>query len=163
MFLLFFNFCYYFQEEVIKEHSKHQKYINKRNKEVKELLRQVSIEIIASPDVYFLYLSQIEDLQLSERSLKARVKSLTRELTVVKCGYRGSPISSSPYGANKNAKMCNQKSSNLRCRQPKRTPKSDYRINKRTPSPGNRTPRFDPTAYVEQKRRRQLEVDAKLG
>lgn len=94
----------------------------------------------------------MKELRSSERILQARVKSLTNELAVLKRGrgLRPSPITK--YGSSTKTSRSNRKRSLSNDRQVTR--QNTYR----TPSP-----RFDPTAYVQEKARRQEEIDQRLG
>jgi len=61
------------EEDIMKERTKHQRYANKKNEEMRALLQE------------------LEDLRSSERTLRTRVKSLTNELAVLKRSVRTSP------------------------------------------------------------------------
>lgn len=122
------------EEELLRERSKHQRYSSKKNQELRELIQE------------------LKELRSSERILQARVKSLTNELAVLKRGrgLRASPIMK--YGSSGKTTQVNRK----------RTLSSERQVtrqnNYRTPSP-----RFDPTAYVQEKARRQQEINQRLG
>ena len=117
---------------------------------------------------------QVEELRASERQLKMKVKSMTQEIAAAKHIYRTSPVitvrrslerrRSDPGERNfpahrfAGSKLTNSGSKMAR---PRRKPSSEnmrFSSKARTPSP-----RFDPTAYVERKRRQQLEINTKLG
>ena len=114
--------------------------------------------------------TQIEDLQLSERLLKSKVKSLTRELTVLRTRFTPSgkkKLSESDPGE-RNARLKTTYSGSKfhsSARKSRRNFPSQHIVlhKARTRSPVNvQVPRFDPTAYVEHKKKLQLERKASL-
>lgn len=118
----------------------------------------------------------MESLRISERSLKSRLKNLTRELTAAKQVYRMSPVvtlrrsserrQSDPgerhFRARKfsNSKLTNSGNKMSKPRRKLSTESMTFSSKARTPSPSGG--RFDPTAYIESKRRQQLERDTRL-
>lgn len=94
----------------------------------------------------------MKELRSSERILQARVKNLTSELAVLKRGRGIKPSPILKYGSSTKTAQYNRKRSLSSERQVTR--QNTYR----TPSP-----RFDPTAYVQEKARRQEEIDQRLG
>ena len=104
---------------------------------------------------------------MSERTLRTRVKSLSNELAVLKHGLRTTPAS---YSVTKKQTNKKRRSTSIE-RRPhphrlsiERSGGSVERRSLRTPSPsGGRLPRFDPTAYVESKKKKQRNADIRLG
>lgn len=97
---------------------------------------------------------QIKNLQSSERLLQTKVKNLTLELTELKKGYRTPSVRSSTERRNSDpgSRMYSNKHTSNRFKE-----KKIFRM--RTPSPYQlRVPRFDPTAYIEDKQRRQVDI-----
>lgn len=149
----------------MKERSKHQRYVSKKNEELKNLLQEVSKPIIGCQiycDIMYCIL-QLEEVRLSERALRTRVKSLSNELAVLKHGLRTTP------GTYSSKQQTNKKRRSTSIdRRPAhssidRSGGSTERRTIRTPSPGARLPRFDPTAYVENKRKKQRDANKRLG
>ena len=114
----------------------------------------------------------MKDLKLSEKLLQTKVKNLTKELNLLKRGYRMTPSCKSASTLKRRQRSLSRdrdnKLANSGSKMPirtKRSVSSDRKcLNLTTPSPsGTRMPRFDPTAYIEQKRRQQYEIDARLG
>ncbi|KAJ8044745.1 Coiled-coil domain-containing protein 61 [Holothuria leucospilota] len=159
------------EEELMHEKSKNQRSTSKRNQEYKSLLEE------------------LEELRASERNLKARVKSLMNELNVLKRGSFVRRTSRSPSipkakrnnppsGSRKPLSILNRSDERSRVRgtslknhsrershsrEGRRSSASSLASRSRTPSPGGmRFPRFDPTAYIEEKKRRQEEAQLKL-
>lgn len=110
------------------------------------------------------------------------MKNLTRELASAKQVYRMSPLMlrrsserrlSDPgernFSAHSRNRLSNSKLTNSgsrmssaeRRRRKPSTERMKFSSKARTPSPLGT--RFDPTAYIEHKKRRQLEIDARLG
>eukprot|EP00118_Oscarella_pearsei_P029215 m.3929 g.3929 ORF g.3929 m.3929 type:complete len:526 (+) comp9991_c0_seq1:95-1672(+) len=109
-------------------------------------------------------LLELEELRTSERNLRIRVKSLTNELATLKRGRRAGPSSGS--------KPVHQSRSRQRSLSWERQPRPRSRSREDsgsqrkpfTPSPaGARCPRFNPTAYVKDKRQKQKDADLRLG
>lgn len=93
---------------------------------------------------------------MSERLLQSKVKTLTRELETLKQGYntpavkRLSERSKSDPGG---------RTGNSVARKSRRKVPGGVYSKARTPSPAStRFPRFDPTAYIEQKKKGQLRI-----
>ena len=96
------------QEEILRERSKHQRYANKKNEELRALVQEVSISASSHPHLHVVIHApytnvhvhvhvlhaffQLEELRSSERTLRSRVKNLTNELSVMKKGYGLSPL-----------------------------------------------------------------------
>lgn len=129
------------ESELMKEKNKYQRTINKKNEEHRNVVEE------------------LEEIRANERNLRARCRSLTNELAVLKRGTRPSPAQSSS-------------STTRRGRAPRRSISQERRppskqslgMRSRTPSPVvGRAPRFDPTAYVKEKQRKQKEMDEARG
>ncbi|CAH3145520.1 unnamed protein product [Pocillopora meandrina] len=129
------------ESELMKEKNKYQRTINKKNEEHRNIVEE------------------LEEIRANERNLRARCRSLTNELAVLKRGPRPSPAQTSG-------------SATRRGRAPRRSISQERRppsklssgMRSRTPSPaGGRLPRFDPTAYVKEKQRKQKEADEARG
>lgn len=129
------------ESELMKEKNKYQRTINKKNEEHRSIVEE------------------LEEIRANERNLRARCRSLTNELAVLKRGPRPSPAQTSG-------------SATRRGRAPRRSISQERRppskqssgMRSRTPSPaGGRLPRFDPTAYVKEKQRKQKEADEARG
>ncbi|PIK41326.1 putative coiled-coil domain-containing protein, partial [Apostichopus japonicus] len=160
------------EEELMHEKSKNQRATNKRNQEYKTLMEE------------------LEELRASERNLKARVKSLMNELNVLKRGNLSRRTSRSPNfpkpqrnnppsASRRPLSVLNRSSERSRVggagfanrnrershsREGRRSSASSLVGRSRTPSPaGMKEPRFDPTAYIEEKKRRQQEAKLKLN
>ncbi|XP_022107012.1 coiled-coil domain-containing protein 61-like [Acanthaster planci] len=154
------------EEELMNERRKFQKASSKRNQEYKNLMEEV------------------EELRASERNLRVRVKSLVNELAVLKSSSRrvsrspSLPLPSSQGSASRRsmstlerARLVGREASRERARlasrgrstsRERRRPASVSSIGSRSPSPaGARVPRFDPTAYTLEKKRRQEEAKAR--
>ncbi len=113
---------------------------------------------------------QLEELKLSERSLRTRVKSLNNELAVLKHGLRTTPGTHSKTNKKRRSTSTERKTprgsvERFQRRASRASIESVERRTMRTPSPsgGSRVPRFDPTAYVKSKKKKQRDADAKLG
>ncbi|KAL5463241.1 hypothetical protein EMCRGX_G032121 [Ephydatia muelleri] len=139
------------EEDLLKERSKHQKQISKANQETRALLDEVILncccEGICTTPI------QVEELRSSERTLQARVKSLTNELAVLRQSWRSTSVkSSSGRTAAGTIAHARQRSSSTERR-------TAAAIRSRTPSPsGFKGTRFDPTAYVHNKQNKQQET-----
>lgn len=130
-------------------------------------------------------MEQFEELRASECALRARVKSLTNELALLRRG-RVTPVSShissrlegeiyrslsrerrSGYGMVRARSGSRERMEDRVQRSEERGRRSDStgprgRIPRPSPSPtGSRGPRFDPTAYIQDKQRRQKEAEIK--
>ncbi|XP_071962054.1 centrosomal protein CCDC61-like isoform X2 [Antedon mediterranea] len=157
------------EEELMNERRKFQRSTAKRNQEFKDLVEEV------------------EELRASERNLRVRVKSLTNELAVYKRRNgraNRSPILPPPRSSHRKparqplstqdrAREASRQRSLSRerafTREPRRRSTSRGRtpsvssIGSRSPSPaGARVPRFNPTAYIEDKKKRQQETKSKV-
>ncbi|XP_071787196.1 centrosomal protein CCDC61-like [Asterias amurensis] len=155
------------EEELMNERRKFQRSSSKRNQDYKNLMEEV------------------EELRASERNLRVRVKSLINELAVIKSSSRR--VSRSPSlplpisqrstsrrsistqerarlanardASRERARMVSRERSTSRDR---RRPPSVSSVGSRSPSPaGARVPRFDPTAYTQEKKRRQDEAKSR--
>ncbi|XP_033100338.1 coiled-coil domain-containing protein 61-like [Anneissia japonica] len=154
------------EEELINERRKFQRSTAKRNQEFKNLVEEV------------------EELRASERNLRVRVKSLTNELAVYKRSGRSpsvlppsrlshhKPVRKSLSTQERAREASRQRSKSRErafSREPRhrstsrgRTP-SLSSIGSRSPSPaGARVPRFNPTAYIEDKKKKQQETKSKI-
>lgn len=117
----------------------------------------------------------MEDLRVSERLLKAKVKNMTNEIAMLKRSYRMSPkVSTAKFSESlKGDRAGSHRYPNFnfgkmsdRARKSKRTQSSECKVSGlriQSSSPCGTVPRFDPTAYIEQKKKRHLQVNAKLG
>ncbi|XP_070569461.1 centrosomal protein CCDC61-like [Ptychodera flava] len=139
------------EEELMTEKAKYRRQANKRNSDYRSLL------------------DEVEELRASERNLRARVKSLTNELAVYKRGRvsRASPIPGSSSSQRRDRGRSRSASRDVRSSSRERSlsrerPSSVSSFRSNTPSPsGARVPRFNPTAYIEDKKRRQQEAKLK--
>ncbi|XP_038075059.1 centrosomal protein CCDC61-like [Patiria miniata] len=154
------------EEELMNERRKFQRSASKRNQDYKNLIEEV------------------EELRASERNLRVRVKSLVNELAVLKSSSRR--VSRSPtiplpssqgtasrrsLGTQERARLAGRDASRERARlssreraasRERRRPASVSSMGSRSPSPaGARVPRFDPTAYNQEKKRQQDEAKAR--
>ncbi|XP_028278205.1 centrosomal protein CCDC61 isoform X2 [Parambassis ranga] len=156
------------EEQLVKERAKSQRSSSKRCQEQR------------------LLIEQLEDLRASECALRVRVKSLTNELALLRRG-RVTPVSSSHIGSRLDGEIYRSLSrerrtgygtvrarSGSRERMEDRVQRSVERgrradssgprahIPRPSPSPtGSRVPRFDPTAYIQDRQRRQKEAEVK--
>uniref|UniRef100_A0A1A8G357 Centrosomal protein CCDC61 n=1 Tax=Nothobranchius korthausae TaxID=1143690 RepID=A0A1A8G357_9TELE len=155
------------EEQLIKERAKSQRSTNKRCQEQQFLMEQ------------------LEELRASECALRVRVKSLTSELALLRRG-RVTPVSSrfgsrvdgevhrslsrerrSGYGTARARSGSRERSEDSRHRSVERGRRADSSgpracIPRPSPSPtGSRGPRFDPTAYIQDRQRRQKEAELK--
>ncbi|KAK7131208.1 hypothetical protein R3I94_016363 [Phoxinus phoxinus] len=156
------------EEQLLKERAKSQRSASKRSQEQR------------------LLLEQLEELRASERSLRIRVKSLTTELALLRRG-RATPVMSGRSGLRGDGEIHRSLSrersltrvglrarSGSRERMEDRGRRSEERVRRAdssgarncitrpSPSPtGSRGSRFDPTAYIQDRQRRQKESDLK--
>ncbi|XP_055004209.1 centrosomal protein CCDC61 [Boleophthalmus pectinirostris] len=155
------------EEQLMKERAKNQRSASKRSQEQR------------------LLMEQFEELRASECALRARVKSLTNELALLRRG-KVTPVSShiasrlegevyrslsrerrSGYGVVRVQSGSRERMEDRIQRSEERGRRSDStgprgRIPRPSPSPtGSRGSRFDPTAYIQDKQRRQKEAEIK--
>lgn len=155
------------EEQLVKERAKSQRSASKRSQEQRVLMEQ------------------LEELRASECALRARVKSLTNELALLRRG-RVTPVSGhissrlegeiyrslsqerrSGYGIVRARSGSRERMEDRVQRSEERGRRSDStgprgRIPRPSPSPtGSRGPRFDPTAYIQDKQRRLKEAEIK--
>lgn len=155
------------EEQLLKERAKNQRSASKRSQEQR------------------LLIEQLEELRASECALRARVKSLTNELALLRRG-RVTPVSShissrfegeiyrslsrerrSGFGTVRARSGSRERAEDRGRRSEERGRRSDSsgprgRIPRPSPSPtGSRGPRFDPTAYIQDKQRRLKEAEIK--
>lgn len=129
------------ESELMKEKSKFQRTINKKNEDHRNLLEE------------------LEEIRANERNLRARCRSLTNELAVLKRGPRPSPAQTSSSGSKRGRAPRRSISQERRS-----SSKQSSTLRSRTPSPAvGRGPRFDPTAYVKEKQRKQKEAEEARG
>ncbi|XP_068682956.1 centrosomal protein CCDC61-like isoform X1 [Montipora capricornis] len=128
------------ESDLMKEKSKFQRTINKKNEEHRNLLEE------------------LEEIRANERNLRARCRSLTNELAVLKRGPRPSPVQ-------RNGSASSRSRAPRRSISKERPPsKQSSALRSRTPSPSvGRLPRFDPTAYVKERQRKQKEAEEARG
>ncbi|KAM8741026.1 centrosomal protein CCDC61 isoform 2-T2 [Acanthopagrus schlegelii] len=132
-----------------------------------------------------LLTEQLEELRASERALRIRVKSLTNELALLRRG-RVTPVSvrlssrvdeeffrslsrdrRPGYGTIRARSGSRERMEDRVQRSEERGRRADSsgpraRIPRPSPSPtGSRAPRFDPTAYIQDRQRRQREAELK--
>ncbi|KAG9332978.1 hypothetical protein JZ751_013933 [Albula glossodonta] len=156
------------EEQLLRERAKSQRSASKRGQEQR------------------LLLEQLEELKASERALRIRVKSLTNELAAMRRGRMTPLLSgrSSSRGEPEVRRSVSRErslgSGGVRGRSGSREHLEDRgrtseergrrlepsgsrpRIPRPSPSPtGPRTQRFDPTAYIQDRQRRQRENDLK--
>ncbi|XP_023125995.2 centrosomal protein CCDC61 isoform X4 [Amphiprion ocellaris] len=145
------------EEQLVKERAKSQRSTSKRCQEQR------------------LLMEQLEELRSSECALRVRVKSLTSELALLRRGsrvdgeiYRSlSRERRSPYGTLRARSGSRERTEDRGQRLMERGRRADSsgphaRIPRPSPSPtGSRVPRFDPTAYIQDRQRRQKEADLK--
>uniref|UniRef100_A0A8D2LHG4 Centrosomal protein CCDC61 n=1 Tax=Varanus komodoensis TaxID=61221 RepID=A0A8D2LHG4_VARKO len=126
------------EEELAKERAKHQRLASKRLQENRQLA------------------GELAELKATERTLRIRLKNLTSELALFKKGHR--PTS----GERSNSR---ERSGAWGPSRPRSTSRegcsgSQGRLPRQSPSPtGARAPRFDPTAFVKAKERKQKEAE----
>ncbi|XP_006810154.1 coiled-coil domain-containing protein 61 isoform X2 [Neolamprologus brichardi] len=161
------------EEQLVKERAKSQRSMSKRCQE-QRLLGE-----------------QLEELRASECALRVRVKSLTNELALLRRGLdnlsvRVTPVSGrissrvdgeiyrslsrerrSGYGTIRARSGSRERTEDRGQRSVERGRRADSsgpraRIPRPSPSPtGSRVPRFDPTAYIQDRQRRQKEAEIK--
>ncbi|XP_055993153.1 centrosomal protein CCDC61 isoform X1 [Sorex fumeus] len=111
---------------------------------------------------------ELEEVKASERSLRARLKTLNCELAAYKRGRRTSPVVLPP--AREDRASSSRERSTSRGRGPTRSSSRESgrggrgqgRPARPSPSPtGGRAPRFDPTAFVKAKEKKQRELRMK--
>ncbi len=119
-----------------------------------------------------LIIFQLEEVKLSERTLKTRVKSLSNELSVLKYGLRTTPGAYNRSSKKRTSTTTERRtlrdsmektgSGGLRKTARRSLERGSVeRRTVRTPSP--RLPRFDPTAFVENKKQKQKDADIRKG
>lgn len=154
------------EEQLVKERAKSQRSASKKSQEQR------------------LLMEQLEELRASECALRARVKSLTNELALLRRGrvtpvfshinsrlegeiYRSLSRERRPGYGTVRARSGSRERTEDRVQRSEERGRSDSsrprgRIPRPSPSPtGSRGPRFDPTAYIQDKQRRQKETDLK--
>ncbi|XP_029376116.1 centrosomal protein CCDC61 isoform X4 [Echeneis naucrates] len=161
------------EDQLVKERAKSQRSASKRCQEQR------------------LLMEQLEELRASECALRVRVKSLTSELALLRRGLdtlsvRVTPVSShissrgdreiyrslsrerrSGYGTVRARSGSRERIQDRVQRSDERGRRADSsgpraRIPRTSPSPnGSRGPRFDPTAYIQDRQRRQKEAELK--
>ncbi|XP_050934361.1 centrosomal protein CCDC61 isoform X3 [Lates calcarifer] len=154
------------EEQLVKERAKNQRSASKRCQEQR------------------LLMEQLEELRASECALRVRVKSLTSELALLRRGV--TPVSGhvssrvdgeiyrslsrerrSGYGTVRARSGSRERIQDRVQRSEERGRRADSsgpraRIPRPSPSPtGSRVPRFDPTAYIQDRQRRQKETELK--
>ncbi|XP_053187401.1 centrosomal protein CCDC61 isoform X2 [Scomber japonicus] len=152
------------EEQLVKERAKSQRSASKRCQEQR------------------LLMEQLEELRSSELALRVRVKSLTNELALLRRG-RVTPVSgrasSRVDGEIYRSLSRERRYGNVRARSGSRERMEDRgqrseergrradssgpraRIPRPSPSPTGSRARFDPTAYIQDRQRRQKEADLK--
>ncbi|CAJ1064213.1 centrosomal protein CCDC61 isoform X4 [Xyrichtys novacula] len=155
------------EEQLVKERAKSQRSASKRSQE-QRLLKE-----------------QLEELRASECALQVRVKSLSNELSQLRRG-RVTPVSGHlsyrvdgeiyrsvsrerrpAYGGVRARSSSRERIDNRSQRSEERGRRADSsgpraRIPRPSPSPtGSRAPRFDPTAYIQDRQRRLKEAELK--
>ncbi|XP_031428237.1 centrosomal protein CCDC61 isoform X2 [Clupea harengus] len=156
------------EEQLLRERAKGQRSASKRGQEQRVLMEQ------------------LEELRASERALRIRVKSLTNELALLRRGL--TPVSGGCGGGPRGDTEIHRSSSRERSvsrvivrgrsgsreriddrgrRSEERGRRADSTgprayTSRPSPSPtGSRGPRFDPTAYIQDRQRRQRESEIK--
>ncbi|XP_040852201.1 centrosomal protein CCDC61 isoform X1 [Ochotona curzoniae] len=105
---------------------------------------------------------ELEEVKASERSLRARLKTLNGELALYKRGRRTTPVA--PASARENRASTSRERSTSRGRAAARSSSRESgrgrgRPARPSPSPtGGRATRFDPTAFVKAKEKKQREI-----
>ncbi|KAL7853988.1 hypothetical protein AOLI_G00208320 [Acnodon oligacanthus] len=155
------------EEQLLRERAKSQRSATKRGQEQRHLMEQ------------------LEELRASERALRIRVKSLTTELALLRRG-RMTPVLSGRSGSRGEGEFHRSASrersltrvgvrarSGSRERVEDRSRRSEERgrradssgsrnyISRPSPSPTGSRGRFDPTAYIQERQRRQREAELK--
>nr|XP_005001394.1 coiled-coil domain-containing protein 61 isoform X1 [Cavia porcellus] len=111
---------------------------------------------------------ELEEVKASERSLRARLKTLTSELALYKRG-RPTPPAGLPAARQDRASSSRERSTSRgrgaarsSSRESERGARGRGRAARPSPSPpGGRAPRFDPTAFVKAKEKKQKEIRMK--
>ncbi|XP_039722188.1 centrosomal protein CCDC61 isoform X2 [Pteropus medius] len=111
---------------------------------------------------------ELEEVKASERSLRARLKTLNSELASYKRGRRTPPVVPPPAREDRAASSRERSTSRGRgatrssSRESGRGARGRGRPARPSPSPtGGRVPRFDPTAFVKAKEKKQREIKMK--
>ncbi|XP_036088390.1 coiled-coil domain-containing protein 61 isoform X2 [Rousettus aegyptiacus] len=111
---------------------------------------------------------ELEEVKASERSLRARLKTLNSELAAYKRGRRTPPVVPPPAREDRAASSRERSTSRGRgaarssSRESGRGARGRGRSARPSPSPtGGRVPRFDPTAFVKAKEKKQKEIKMK--
>ncbi|XP_051903445.1 centrosomal protein CCDC61 isoform X2 [Hippocampus zosterae] len=140
------------QEQLLKERAKSQRSASKRCQEQR------------------LLMEQLDELRASECALRLHVKSLTNEVALLR--RRGTPLSACGGRLGHSHNPARGRSGS-RERRGDRAQRSTERgrsdstgpraiVRRQSPSPtGSRAPRFDPTAYIQDKQRRLRESELK--
>ncbi|XP_055082356.1 centrosomal protein CCDC61 isoform X1 [Periophthalmus magnuspinnatus] len=161
------------EEQLVKERAKNQRSASKRSQEQR------------------LLMEQFEELRASECALRARVKSLTNELAMLRRGLDNLSVKVTPVSSHVTSRLegevyrslsqerrsgyevvrarsgSRERMGDRIQRSEERGRRSDStgprgRIPRPSPSPtGSRGSRFDPTAYIQDKQRRQKEAEIK--
>ncbi|KAM4546935.1 centrosomal protein CCDC61 isoform 2-T2 [Fundulus diaphanus] len=154
------------EEQLVKERAKSQRSTSKRCQEQR------------------LLMEQLEELRASECALRVRVKSLTNELALLRrgrvtpvSGHVGSRIDGEVYRSLSRERRSGygvrarsgsrERMEDRRMRSGERGRRADSsgprpHIPRPSPSPtGSQVPRFDPTAYIQDRQRRQKEAELK--
>ncbi|XP_026571286.1 coiled-coil domain-containing protein 61 [Pseudonaja textilis] len=143
------------EEQLAKERAKHQRLATRRLQESRQLA------------------DELAEVKAAERSLRIRVKNLTNELALYKKGSLnrgGIPKRGGHRSASYERSHSQERSSGVpwaasRPRSTSRDGRSgsqQSRLSRQSPSPtGIRTSRFDPTAFVKAKERKQKEIEQK--
>ncbi|XP_035034003.1 centrosomal protein CCDC61 isoform X1 [Hippoglossus stenolepis] len=161
------------EEQLVKERAKSQRSASKRCQEQR------------------LLMEQLEELRASECALRVRVKNLTSELALLRRGLDNLSVRVTPVSGHISSRVDEEiyrslsrergsrygtvrARSGSRERVYDRVQRSDERgrradssgpracISRPSPSPtGSRVPRFDPTAYIQDRHRRQKEAEKK--
>ncbi|XP_048225216.1 centrosomal protein CCDC61 isoform X2 [Perognathus longimembris pacificus] len=111
---------------------------------------------------------ELEEVKASERSLRARLKTLQAELALYKRGRRTPPVLP-PVPREERASLSRERSTSRgrgatrsSSRESGRGARGRGRPARSSPSPtGSRAPRFDPTAFVKAKEKKQREIRMK--
>ncbi|KAL7980761.1 hypothetical protein Chor_001915 [Crotalus horridus] len=114
-------------------------------------------------------LKKLAEVKATERSLRIRVKNLTNELALYKKGLNRTGVTKRDGHRSASGERSNSQDRSVpwgasRQRSSSRDGRSGSqgRISRQSPSPtGIRAPRFDPTAFVKAKERKQKEVEQK--
>ncbi|XP_039180960.1 centrosomal protein CCDC61 isoform X1 [Crotalus tigris] len=139
------------EEQLTKERAKHQRLAARRLQESRQLA------------------DELAEVKATERSLRIRVKNLTNELALYKKGLNRTGVTKRDGHRSASGERSNSQDRSVpwgasRQRSSSRDGRSGSqgRISRQSPSPtGIRAPRFDPTAFVKAKERKQKEVEQK--